>query len=179
MSRKVTAVLLCEDKQAQTLLYRYLKHERGFARVHVRPLPAGLGCGSQYVRERFADEVRKQRDPAVATVLVVHIDADNHSVADRKRQLAAELVRRGEPPRRDEEPIALVVPRWETENWLHHYLGRVGVSEAETYAKFKDDEARAAMPTVAALVRIVDGHAVAPDNLPALAEAAIELRRLV
>lgn len=120
MNRKVTAVVLCEDKLSRTVLYRYLKHKRGFERVVVLPLPAGRQCGSQYVRERFADEVQKQRDQAVASVLVVHIDADNHSVADRKRELAGELAKMGVPPRTQGEPIALVVPRWEMETWLHH-----------------------------------------------------------
>lgn len=58
MSRKVTAVVLCEDKQSRAVLYRYLKHKRGFERVRVLPLPAGEGCGSQYVRENYAREVR-------------------------------------------------------------------------------------------------------------------------
>ena len=142
------------------------------------PLPAGRQCGSQYVRERFADEVQKQRDQAVASVLVVHIDADNHSVADRKRELAGELAKMAVPPRTQGEPIALVVPRWEMENWLHHYLGRPNVVETQCYSKFKDDEGRAAKPGVEALVALVDGHDTAPSNLPSIGEAAIELRRL-
>lgn len=178
MSRNLTAVVLCEDKQSMTLLYRYLKHERKFARVRVEPLPAGAQCASQYVRERYAAEVRKQRDRAVASVLVVHIDADNHTVAARKAELAAALASSGEPPRGSDEPIALVVPRWELENWLHHHLGRPNVVETETYPKFRDDQSRAALPTVAALVRLVDGQATPPANLPSLAEAAVELRRL-
>lgn len=178
MTRRLTAVVLCEDKQSRTLLYQYLKHQRGFARVVVRPLPAGLGCGSQYVREHFVEEVRKQRDKRVASVLVVHIDADDRSVAERTRELAAALTGGGEPPRGQGEPIALVIPCWETENWLHHYLGRADVVEAQRYPKFRDDEARAAQPTVAALVRLVDGLAAAPAALPSIAEAVIELRRL-
>lgn len=178
MSRKLTAVVLCEDKQSMTLLYRYLRHARGFARVRVEPLPAGLGCGSQYVRERFAAEVRKQRDRAVATVLVVHTDADNLTVAARKAELAAALAAEGESPRGPDEPIALVVPRWELENWLHHYRGRTNVVEGERYPKFAGREAEAAGPTITALVELVDGRATAPAHLPSLAEAAAELRRL-
>lgn len=177
MSRNVTAVVLCEDKLSSTVLYRYLKH-RGFKIVRVLPLPAGRGCGSQSVRERFAKEVRKQRDKAVASVLVVHIDADDRSVEDRKRELAAELARAEMPPRTQSEPIALVVPRWEMENWLHHYLGLPDVVEAQRYAKFTDDEGRAAKPGVEALVALVDGHVAAPTNLPSIGETAIELRRL-
>ncbi|WP_438033578.1 hypothetical protein [Sorangium sp. So ce204] len=178
MSRKVTAVVLCEDKQARTVLYRYLKHERGFERVRVSPLPAGEGCGSDYVRKNYAKEVRRQRDKSVATVLVVHIDADNHTVAHRHRELEDALRSEGAEPRGRDEPIALVVPRWEMETWLHHYRGQPGVMETEKYSKFKGQEAEAAEPTVAALVELVDGQAAAPANLPSLAIAAEELRRL-
>ncbi|MGK3969514.1 hypothetical protein WMF38_33990 [Sorangium sp. So ce118] len=178
MSRKVTAVVLCEDKQARTVLYRYLKHERGFERVRISSLPAGEGCGSQYVRENFAKEVRRQRDKSVATVLLVHIDADNHTVTHRHRELEDALKSEGVASRGPDEPIALVVPRWETETWLHHYRGQVGVVETEKYSKFEGREAEAAEPTVAALVALVDGRAAAPANLPSLAVAAAELRRL-
>lgn len=178
MSRKLTAVVLCEDKQASTLLYRYLKHERRFKHVHILPLPAGEGCGSQYVRENFAAEVRKQRDKAVASVLVVHTDADNRTVDQRKQELTAALDAARVPRREPDEPIALVIPRWETENWLHHFLGRPAVVESERYPKFRDDEARAARPTVAALVDLVDGNVAAPRNLPSIDESARELRRL-
>ena len=80
--------------------------------------------------------------------------------------------------RGQDEPIALVVPRWETETWLHHYQGRPNVVETEQYSKFKGDEAEAAKPTVAALVELVDGRADAPTNIPAIARTAEELRRL-
>ena len=179
MSRDVTAIVLCEDKQASTVLYRYLKHERGFSRVRVLPLPAGKGCGSQYVRERYAREARGQRDKSVASVLVVHIDADNLTVADRHRELADELKKNGMEPRGHDEPIALVVPRWQMETWLHHYLGKPGVVETERdYPKFEGCEAEAAEPTVAALVDLVDRRRQAPANIPAIALAAEELRRL-
>jgi hypothetical protein len=181
MSRKVTAVVLCEDKQSRTVLYRYLKHERGFERVRVLPLPAAQaeGCGLQYVRENYATEVAAQRDKSVTEVLVVHIDADNYTVENRHRELANELRKKEMVPRGQDEPIALVIPRWEMETWLHHYRGLPSVVETEkSYPKFKGHEAEAAKPTVAALVALVDGRAAAPANLPSITVAAEELRRL-
>lgn len=178
MTRKVTAVVLCEDKQARAVLYRYLARERGFPRVRVLPLPAGDGCGSQYVRESYAREVAAQRDKAVSTVLVVHIDADNHTVADRHRALAEELSKVGMEPRGADEPIALVVPRWETETWIHHDQGRVVAEADRDLPKLKGREAEAASPAVKALVALVDKRTVAPANIPAIAVAATELQRL-
>jgi hypothetical protein len=77
--------------------------------------------------------VRGARDKSVATVLVVHIDADEGTVAARHAALADELKKAKMAPRAPSEPIALVVPRWET---------------------------------------------AAPANLPAIAVATEELRRL-
>ncbi|HRI63487.1 MAG TPA: hypothetical protein PK156_04595 [Polyangium sp.] len=175
MSRDVTAVILCEDLQSQVLLRRYLK-ARGFARIRVLPLPAS--CGEQYVRDTYAREVKGQRTSSVTQVLVVHIDADNNSVQYRHDQLARKLVDDDLAPRGTDEPIAIVVPRYETETWLHHYVGRGSVVETEKYPKFSDNQAAAAIPTVNALLELVDGKIEAPANLPSLARAIVELRRL-
>lgn len=170
-----TAVVLCEDLQSQVLLYRYLK-ARGFPRIRALALPAS--CGEQYVRENYACQVRAQRTGHVRQVLVVHIDADGRSVQNRHNQLAEELTAEGLGARSADEPIALVVPRYETETWLHHYGGRGGVVETTSYPKFSENQAAAAKPTVQALVELVDGVATVPPNLPSLAIAVDELRRL-
>jgi len=175
VNRNVTAVILCEDLQSQVLLRRYLK-TRGFARIRVLPLPAA--CGEQYVRENYAVQVSAQRKSRVAQVLVVHIDADQSTVQNRHHQLERELVKHGLDARGPDEPIAIVVPRYETETWLHHYLGREVVAETQSYPKFKENQGDAAQPTVNALIDLVDGKNVAPDNLPSLATAISELRRL-
>lgn len=176
MTRKQTAVILCEDLQASCLLYRYLRHERGYARVRVLPLPAG--CGSQYVRERFPAEVKIQRRSSVAQVLVVHTDADNLTVQQRQQELAQSLQQSGEKSREVSEQIALVIPRWETETWLHHFRGRPGVMETECYPKFRHEEADAAAPAVTALVMLVDGKQTPPENLPSVGVAVVELKRI-
>jgi hypothetical protein len=175
MSRKVTAVVLCEDLQSRCLLYRYLK-QRGFERIRVLPLPAA--CGEQYVRKHYAEQVKIQRRASVAQVLVVQIDADNGTMAEHHRQLAEELEKAQEGPRTSNELIALIVPRWETETWLHHYRGFEGVVETEQYPKFKGWEAEAAIPAVRALVELVDGRSEPPPNIPSLTVTRDELRRL-
>lgn len=175
MNRNVTAVILCEDLQSQVLLRRYLK-ARGFARI--RPLPLPASCGEQYVRENYAREVKAQRTSSVRQVLVVHIDADRETVENRHQQLEKQLDTHQLDPRSPDEPIALVVPRYETETWLHHFAGRGNVIETESYNKFDNKEAAAAQPTVLALIDLVDGKTAAPNNLPSLLMAVSELRRL-
>ena len=175
MNRNVTAVILCEDLQSQVLLYRYFK-ARGFARI--RPLALPASCGEQYVREDYARQVNAQRKGGVAQVLVVHIDADKGTVQNRHNQLEQELVKHGLDARGHDEPIALVVPRYETETWLHHCRGRENVDETQSYPKFKNNQGDAARPTVNAMIALVDGTATVPPNLPSLGITVMELRRL-
>jgi hypothetical protein len=175
VSRDIWAVILCEDLQSQVLLRRYLK-ARGFARIRALPLPAA--CGEQYVRENYAIQVRAQRTSHVAQVLVVHIDADKGTVDNRRKQFADELTKHGLDARGHDEAIAVIVPRYETETWLHHYRGQRDVVETESYAKFSNDQAAAAAPTVDALLALVEGRATVPTNLPSLALSIVELRRL-
>lgn len=175
MSRDILAVILCEDLQSQVLLRRYLK-ARGFTRVRTLPLPAA--CGEQYVRTSYAIQVEAQRKSHVRQVLVVHIDADKGTVENRHKQLAEELAKHRLDGRGHDEAIAIVVPRYETETWLHHYRGRLEVVETESYAKFNDDQAAAAAPAVDALLALVEGRGAVPTNLPSLALTVNELRRL-
>lgn len=130
------------------------------------------------MRESYAREVKAQRTSSVSQVLVVHIDVDKGTVQNRHNQLEQELVKHGLDARSHDEPIALVVPRYETETWLHHYRGRENVVETQSYPKFDDNEAVAAQPTVNALIALVDGTATVPANLPSLGITVMELRRL-
>ncbi|MBA3547505.1 MAG: hypothetical protein H0T76_13540 [Nannocystis sp.] len=179
MSRRVQVVVLCEDLQSATLLRQYL-YLRGFPRrsVRVEALPASSGCGSQGVRERYAEAVHANRTRHVAEALVVHIDADNHSVDERHTELAKVLAAAGQAPRANEEAIAIVVPRWETETWLHHFLGRNSVLESHRgYPKFAQQH-DAATPTAKALLDCVRNITSPPANLPSFATAVAELARL-
>lgn len=172
---RATAVILCEDKQSQVVLWRYAK-ARGFQSI--RALPLAGSCGSQYVRESYAREVRSRRVKHVAQVLLVHIDADQFTVQERHRELADQLKLNEVEPRTQDEPVALVVPRREMETWLHHYRGKEGIVETVAYPRFRGEEADAAKPTVDALVAMVTGKQEPPKNLPAITEAVSELRRL-
>lgn len=166
MSRRVQVFILCEDLQSQVLLRQFLI-ARGFPPRALRfdRLPAA--CGSL------------NRTRHVAEALLVHIDADNHSVAERHAELSAALTATGLPERARTEAIALIVPRWETETWLHHFLGRADVQESHRgYPKFANDQYAAAKPTAEALLACLHGTSTPPTNLPSFATAVAELTRL-
>ena len=61
------------------------------------PLPTGKGCGEQWVRMRYAEEVKayRNRSARARTALVVAIDADNRQVSDRVSQLGDALADAG------------------------------------------------------------------------------------
>ena len=134
MTRKVQVFVLCEDLQTSTLIRQYLV-ARGYPRRNVRVDKLPAACASQWVRERYAGAVHVNRTRAVAEHLVVHTDADDHAVAERHRHLADALHAAGREPRGPKEPIALVVPKWETETWLHHFLGTPNIADPRLYAR--------------------------------------------
>ncbi len=178
MSRRVQVFILCEDLQSQVLLRQFLI-ARGFPPRALRfdRLPAA--CGSQWVRERYASAVRINRTRHVAEALIVHIDADNHLVAERHAELGAALTTAGQSARSPTEAIALIVPRWETETWLHHFVGRADVQESHRgYPKFANDQYAAAKPTAEALLACLRGTSTPPANLPSFTTAVTELTRL-
>ena len=174
----LATVVLCEDLQSHVVLYRYLK-ARGYPprRIRIVPYPAGAGSGSQHVREHYLVEVRVQRRSSVSQVLVVHVDADNLTVAERQAELAKQLSTAGEGARGASEPIVLVIPKWELETWIAHYQGAPNVIETEKAPKFRGREAEVAVLLVTALESLVGGASV-PVNLPSLGMAIPELKRL-
>ena len=85
----VSITLLCEDSQTNAFVRQFLKH-RNFGRrdIHTRQLPSGSQSGEQWVRERYPDELQAIRGRQNAYLIVV-IDADRNSTADRRAQLDA------------------------------------------------------------------------------------------
>jgi len=59
------------------------------------------------------------------TGLVVHLDADTETVAERARQLADALRNSGEDNREANERISHAIPRRHTETWLCILMGQV------------------------------------------------------
>jgi hypothetical protein len=80
MSNPARVVVLAEDSRQQTFALRYLEHlQFSFRNVRFSPLPSGEGSGEQWVRKKYAEEVRVHRRRAANTdvALVVLIDADD------------------------------------------------------------------------------------------------------
>ncbi len=113
----------------------------GFSKHDIRfaSLPPS-GCGEQWVRERYANEVAIYRKRAVraATALVVALDADNGSVGRRIDQLQWALKSSEQAPRGPEERIVHLIPKWSIETWILRLSG-VDVDEKTSYKRTHDD----------------------------------------
>ena len=121
VSRKVNLALLCEDRQHDTFLRRFLAAMTWDTR-RIRPVtgPDGKRLGEQFVRSTFPMEslaYRKNRN-RVAEALVVVTDGDNQGVAGRSRQLPTIAGSATSRCRRGGEKVATFVPTWNIETWL-------------------------------------------------------------
>ncbi len=130
----VKILILCEDKQTDTFVRRFLKH-RNFRNHDFRtfPLPGGKQSGEQFVRERYPKELKAIRSKQ-NSYLVVVTDADGGLTEGRRRQLDEACDKNGIPRRSESDPVLMFIPRWSIETWFA-YLDGNDVKENERYPK--------------------------------------------
>jgi hypothetical protein len=132
LSRYVRIVILCEDKQHEGFLRRFIKktsQTRNPPRVILSP--AGRGSAEQFVRERFPKELKDLRSRGDEQIfLVVMVDGDADGVVARKDSFNAACKKQGVPPLRDSDRVLVCVPTWNIETWLA-YLGGEAVDETK------------------------------------------------
>lgn len=135
--RRVEVVILCEDRQ-QEVFARYFLVSRGFEPRRMRPIisPSGAQSAEQFVRERFSREVRAYRSKRnqIGICLVVLIDADLKTLAERLGQLESKLQEDGLSPRRADDKIGIFIPMRNIETWIYYAGGRY-VDELTVYPK--------------------------------------------
>lgn len=184
-SRIALVVVLAEDLRSARFLRKYV--ERALDTREIRLEITRSGAGDQWVRERYPIEVREQRRRVHGynhnAALVVHTDADTTATEARYDQLAKALSSNEQTPRAQDELITVVVPKQNTETWLH---GLCGASVVEDYDYKRDPERRLnknhdsrIAPAAKALFDLTRPNADDPPRgLPALKRAIPELRRL-
>ncbi|MGO8670106.1 MAG: hypothetical protein ACLQVD_01875 [Capsulimonadaceae bacterium] len=134
-SRASRVVILCEDRQHEVFVSRYLK-KHGIEKRAIVPLvsPRGREAGSSFVLRKYADEVQncRHRNQHTRTYLIVVLDVDVSTVEARFGELSARL----ESAREDSEPIVLLLPRRNIETWIEALCGSI-VNEETTYRHLK------------------------------------------
>ena len=103
LSKAVRVVLLCEDKQHEVFLRRFLIRD-GWHLRDLTPViaPSAQGSAEQFVRNQFPQELAKLRyKRGERKYLVVMTDGDSIGVEKRKASLMAACTEQGvRPPRR-------------------------------------------------------------------------------
>jgi hypothetical protein len=145
------------------------------------PIPAGEGSGEAYVREQYPIQVKALRPRAQYqdVALVVAIDGDDRTVAERQQQLADQLVAATLNPRAAAEKIVHLVPCRTIETWIE-YLGDItkAIDDTKKYPRLKGRE-RECKKAVEEMARLCKSNQPLPANCPAsLAVAIGELKRL-
>ncbi len=183
-SRVSKAVLLCEDQAHVRLTTAFLKKcgIEGLDRI-LRPrvasrLRAGGNIG--WVLDEFPGELRasRNRQKKAETLLIVMIDADHASVADRRRELNECAKKAGLEPIGADESVAILIPKRHIETWIRALLGH-NVTEEEickTNAAATKEEVRQAAEQLFAWSR--PNAEPGPSCVPSLVEALPTWHRL-
>ena len=171
-------IILCEDKQQEVFLRRFLvKCGVNARRIRVRPVPGGKGSGEQWVREQFAKEVKEHRSRAARLniALLVMQDADVASLEDRRQALEHRLKAAGEGPRASEERIAMFFPRRNIESWIDFLNNGTQIEETKLYANLAEQSD--CYPGVDSIAIKNDYH-LSANVPPSLRAACAEIRRI-
>ena len=129
-------VLLCEDRQTDVFVRRFLRHRNFRGRdSQTCKLAAGRGSGEHLVRKQFPGELKAIRGRQEA-LLVVVIDADTGTTAARRRQLSEECRKCGIAGPGTDDRVVVVVPRRNIETWFK-YLAGDEVDETTRYPKLQ------------------------------------------
>ena len=132
MSRSKITVL-CEDKQHEAFIRRFLKKRDKRSSVYVVPRP-NRGAGEQFVRDTYPtylDAVRKR-----GGILVAMIDGDKYSIKERLEQMDKACEQKDILPRTPSDKVAVFVPMRNIETWFA-YLDGEHVNETDTYPRLQ------------------------------------------
>jgi len=169
MSRRVQAVILCEDKQQEVFVRRLLvTMEWPKRNLRLEPAPAGQGSAEQFVRKQFPKESRAYRRKRghVALALIVVMDGDHRGVQGRLAELDETCRQDNVEVRRPDDHVLVAIPTWEIETWLA-YLGGEAVDEASRgYPRLqRESECKPHVEALAAMCRERRLRRPAPPSL--------------
>ena len=162
--------VLCEDKQHEAFIRRFLKRRN--RDMYVVPRPS-TGAGERFVRDQFPvylEAVRKR-----GGILVTMIDGDNHSIQQRLKQLDDACRQREVSPLRSEDNAVVFVPVRNIETWLA-YLDGEEIDETRTYPKLRRE--RECKRHVDALVEMCETETLRSPSPPSLDVACQEYHRV-
>ena len=166
---RVTLTVLYEDEFHDTFIRAFLDRLRLSSIGRLRPLPKE---NKAEVFRAFAEEIRALRNAHVQTRLIVVVDADELSAEQIEGRLRHKLRKADLPNDLRNDPVLVIHPRWEMENWALHLLGESIGEERDRNARSKvRDRGREAGRLLADSCK--SGHLPQP-TLPSLEAACRE-----
>lgn len=175
--RESKLVILCEDRQHEAFLRRFMKLEGWHPRaMRVERSPNGRGSGEQWVRERYPKELQALRSSHVTAKLMVMIDGDRNSPAERGEAFDEACDAQEVPRREADESVAYLVPTRNIETWIVYLRGE-DVDEEIAYPKLARE--RECVDAVKSLKEMCDAGALREPALPSLEEACGEYGRRI
>ncbi len=181
MSSGCRFVILGEDEAHLRFARRFLI-ERGLVESNREitdiPIPAGQGAGDQFVRQRLPVELEAIRGVASfqRKLLLVVTDADQLECLERRRQLTTACDEAGLDPIRENDPVAIFLPRRNIETWFAFLLLGMPVDELRDYKNIAAEESpRKAAKELAERCR---GKALGGMPPPSLQSACAEFERV-
>lgn len=118
LNKKAQYFILCEDRQTQCFI-RYFLEKQNIHRRKIISLQLPMSCGEQYVRTEYPKELQKLRTKNFnVLVLFVCTDADINDIETRYKELDDECKKQNTDSRKDDEPVAIFVPKRNIETWL-------------------------------------------------------------
>ena len=178
MSRKVRIVLLCEDRQHETFVKRFLRRDGWNLRdFRVALSPQGRGSAEQFVRERFPSELQAIRAKGDEQVrLIVMIDGDDKGVNIRRDTLNAACEAQNITAPGATDKVLICIPTWNIETWFACLDGHEvdeSVSDYPRLARVRDCDAHAER-----LAEICRDKLPSPTLPPSLNDSCIQYNRL-
>jgi hypothetical protein len=136
--KKDKIIVICEGSSDASFIRRFLK-KRGYAPrdIDVCPYPSGEGCGEQFVRKNYPEQLRELRRWKNRG-LIVMLDADTATISLRKQQLEEACRASNVSARTKSDPVLFVIPVRNSETWYKYLIGE-SFSELETKAQKKSN----------------------------------------
>ena len=136
LSKDYKYTVLCEDKLSHCFTRRFLIAQGVNGRkIIMTSLPAA-GCGEQYVRQQFPRYLTALRSKSFdSNILVVIIDADAKSCAERRSQFDEMCLDSNVRVCTENDRLLIFIPRRNIETWVKYYSGE-SVDEETDYAHY-------------------------------------------
>jgi hypothetical protein len=182
VSNRISEVIvLCEDDPQARLIREYLAICGNYGRVRSEVAARKVQGGNVgWVVEHFPEELHacRQRSKRSRTLLIVMIDADQHTIGERHQQLLDRVVAENHNPLAADDPLVILIPKRHAETWIRNALGET-VDEQQDYKARKNPEKEVSRRAAKAIYEWARPNVHVPEQtVPSLLTALPQWRKI-